>query len=108
LHPAYFLFSTTCTGNPPNANATQCDPNLSIYTACGVRNCASGWHATGFIYQAQCDLQTSTGDHPPNSSQCAANTSSFWACASCPAGYTQDATASTPQCAGFPQVHCVK
>jgi hypothetical protein len=107
-HPNFFRFSTTCPGTGTSPNATQCDPNISVYTACGVRNCAAGWHATGFIYQGQCDLQTSTGDHPPNSSQCATNTNSFFACASCPPGYTQDATASVPQCGGFPQVHCVK
>jgi hypothetical protein len=105
-HPVDYDVSPTCPGSLQNDNRTLCTINSGTFTSCGIRNCPSGWHATQFSFNLSCKSSLEGGSLDPNSSACSPNTSSFFACASCPPGYTQDASTQVNFCNGYPQVHC--
>jgi hypothetical protein len=107
-HPFDYQTTATCPGNLENDNVTRCAINSGTFTSCGVRNCPSGWHATSFSFNLSCLPSYAGGDLDPNASSCTPDTQSFYACASCPPGYNQDASTSVHFCDGYPQVHCWK
>lgn len=104
-HPDYFQFSQTCPGAGIDDNQTLCAKNLSTYHACGIPNCAPGYHAIGFDYSVGCSLSANIDD---NASTCQLDSTMFAACGSCPAGYALIASTTDASCAPYMRVTCRK
>lgn len=72
----------------------QVGTSTNALTSCVSQGCPAGYHIT----QYQPDLSCGSGGDCWLGINCAANTTSFWMCGSCPTGYRTVSTACMTQC----------